>query len=125
MHGEGKFRHCQGNTYGPIFSNGLFNLQENLFVSPFDTKEQHAALLKRIEQRGIKEAERLKKKKELMRLYRVQNTEEFDEKMNEIRERGRTPFIVTAEEHPQSMESLIEYMQVRQEEIVNLRDLWI
>ena len=60
MHGEGEFHHAQGHVLGSHFSKGLVNLEGKLYASPFQTKEEHAALLQRIQLRAINEAKEAK-----------------------------------------------------------------
>lgn len=73
MHGKGEFHHSEGQILKPTFVNNLFNLQEGLFVNPFDTEVEMKATMDRIAQRKQKEAVEERKRKEQMHVHRVAN----------------------------------------------------
>lgn len=84
----------------PTFVNNLFNLQEGLFVNPFDTQAEIRATMDRIAQRKQKEAVEERKRNERMSVHRVTNIQAYAEKLYEVRQNGRTPLVVSCLQNP-------------------------
>ena len=55
MHGTGQFHHVEGHVLKSKFCNNLYNLKDDLFVSPFDTQTQMKTFLNKIEERKADE----------------------------------------------------------------------
>ena len=81
MHGTGQFNHVEGQVLKPTFVNNLFNLQEGLFVNPFDTQSEMKATMDRIAQRKQKEAIEERKRNERMSVVRITNIQAYSEKL--------------------------------------------
>lgn len=100
MHGTGEFQHAEGQVYKPDFCNSLFHLQDGLFINPFDTQAEVEAQMKRIERRKADEEADAKKQAEKCSVKRVVGVGQYHGALDQIRESGRTPLVISSLQFP-------------------------
>ena len=107
MHGAGEFQHAEGHVLKPDFCNGLFHLADGLFVNPFDTQAEVDALVNRIERRKGDEEIEARKQSEQCAVRRVVGVGQYRAALDQIRESGRTPLVISSLQFPVSTGDMI------------------
>lgn len=116
MHGEGKFQHVSGFVFAPTFLRNMALIPgTDTFVAPYMNEMQCAELIKKIKQRDADDAAKLLSARQAVSLHRVNGIEQCRLACDAIRNKHRTPVVLTLHENPVEVGELARLLELEGE----------
>ena len=102
-----------------MFVNNLWavsDMKDKHFLNPFQTKAQHADHIEKTRKSVIYNKSKEEEKEQTINVLRASNLQEFNGALADVKERGRTPLILTTRESSLGNDNVMEALMLEEYE---------